>query len=245
MKSIGSSDPLAKKNKDDTTGLFVSLYLIVLAFFVVMNSISNQDQNKVNAAQESVTRAFKNLYEPEADFVDATANIDSETPNDEFYDQIAGVFASLVGFEGRFPTSGGNILRVEFNSNDLFEDQSKEFRDNQKVFLDQLAVFLSEGRVSEKREMEIVMSSGKTFPEGPAYWDDTNILRAGAFVDRLKKLGVEENKLSIGITKGKKDKITLTFINRERIHAIQSLTDYKVRETTITEENNLSDGDSK
>ncbi len=212
-----------RQKSDDTTGIFVSLYLIVLAFFVVMNSISNQDQNKVNAATESVTRAFKNPFEPEADFVDVSADEEAVTPNDEFHDQILGVFASLVGFEGKFPTRGGNILKVDFNAEILFEDDSSEFRAGQLPFLKQLSTFLAGGRDSEKREIDFVVSSGKNLPSGPNYWLDNNILRAGAFIHQLGKMGVAENQMSMGIMKGRDNLITATFYNRERINAIQDL----------------------
>jgi len=225
FNSIGSSGPIEEKKKsDDTTGIFVSLYLIVLAFFVVMNSISNQDQNKVDAATESVTRAFKNPFEPEADFVDLSANEAAVTPNDEFHDQISGVFASLIGFDGKFPTKGGNIVKVHFNPNDLFEHGSSDFRPNQQKFLQQLSGFLAGGRLSERRVIDVVISSGESLPRGPKYWQDTDILRAGAFVHQLKKMGVAENQLSIGIVKGAKDRMTLTFHNRDLKGSVQGLT---------------------
>ena len=216
-----------KKKSDDTTGLFVSLYLIVLAFFVVMNSISNQDQNKVNAATESVTRAFNNPYEPEADFVDVSANEEALTPNDEFYEQILGVFASLVGFEGKFPTEGGSVVRVNFNTSDLFEEDTTVFRQNQNAFLHQLVGFLAGGRDSEKREIEIVISSGERLPSGPKYWENITIQRAGAFVARLTKMGVKDNQLSIGIVKGEEDQMFLTFTTRERINVSQGLANHQ------------------
>ncbi len=230
--STGLSDPAdsgKSSNSNDTTGLFVSLYLIVLAFFVVMNSISNQDQNKVNAATESVTRAFKNPYEPEADFVDVSANDDAITPNDEFYEQIRGVFASLVGFEGKFPTRGGNILKVTVNSADLFEDGTSVFRPDQQKFLDQLASFLADADPQEKREINIVISSGKTLPKGPEYWKNLSILRAGAFVKLLRKSGVAGNQLSIGIAARQEDRLTLTFYTRELSESIQSLKGHDTR----------------
>ncbi|WP_339865644.1 flagellar motor protein MotB [Paremcibacter congregatus] len=214
---------------DSTTGLFVSLYLIVLAFFVVMNSISNQEQNKVNAATESVTRAFKNPYEPEADFVDVAAKQDASTPNDEFYAQIQGIFASLVGFEGKFPTKGGHIVKVNFKPSDLFEPDTIEFRALQSAFLQQLATFLKSSRSSEKREIEIVLSAGKTLPRGPRYWEDLNILRAGAFVHALKKKGVPGDQISIGIVKGAEDNVSITFYTRERINVNQNLKDHAIK----------------
>lgn len=245
--SIGSSDLLEEKKplSDDTTGLFVSLYLIVLAFFVVMNSISNQDQNKVSAATESVTRAFKNPFEPEADFVDVTANESAVTPNDEFYDQILGVFASLVGFDGKFPTKGGDIVKVKFKLSDLFEDEGSVFRKNQGAFLNQLAFFLRGGRDSEKREIDIVISSGDGLPRGPKYWKDINILRAGAFVHQLKKMGVEENKLAIGLVAGEEDQMILTFYSRERKNVTQSLSGYSVQKQSSDGQANMPDVEDK
>ncbi len=233
----GAFDPTenTKKKSDDTTGLFVSLYLIVLAFFVVMNSISNQDQNKVNAATESVTRAFSNPYEPEADFVDVSANEKALTPNDEFYDQILGVFASLVGFEGKFPTKGGDVVKVKFKTSNLFEDDSREFRPEQQAFLKQLSGYLAGGRDSEKREIDIVIYSGKVLPSGPRYWEDINILRAGAFASQLEKMGVPGNKLSIGMVKGEEDRMVVTFYNRERLSAVQELTGHGTEKLPVPE----------
>ena len=74
-----------------------------------------------------------------------------------------------------------------------------------------------------------MISSGKNLPEGPEYWKDTNILRAGAFVNQLIKLDVVENKLSIGLVKGDEDLIALTFTTRERINATQSLTGHDIK----------------
>lgn len=236
--SIGAFAPPEenKRLSDDTTGLFVSLYLIVLAFFVVMNSISNQDQNKVNAATESVTRAFNNPYEPEANFVDVSANEKALTPNDEFYAQILGVFASLVGFDGKFPTEGGSVVKVNFETSNLFEDGSSEFRQDQRAFLQQLAGFLAGGRVSEKREIDIVISSGNRLPQGPEYWKDINILRAGAFVGRLTKMGVKDNQLSIGMVKGEEDRMFLTFYTRERISVSQGLVGHQTEKLPVTKQ---------
>ncbi|WP_417317907.1 hypothetical protein [Emcibacter sp.] len=227
MKHLDLEEDGEKQSANDqTTGIFVSLYLIVLAFFMVMNSISNQEENRVAAATESVTRAFKNPFEPDADFIDVTSSADSVTPNDEFYDQIQGVFASLVGFEGKFPSQGGHIISVNFSVNDLFERGTAQFRIDQREFLNQLAVFLKTGRQSDKREIEFLVSTGKDLPQGPQYWKDLNILRAGAIVAKLEDLGVAGDQISIGVVTGKKNRITVTFFNREKINSRQSLSGF-------------------
>ncbi|MFC7050508.1 hypothetical protein [Emcibacter nanhaiensis] len=216
-----------KSAGDQTTGIFVSLYLIVLAFFMVMNSISNQEQNKVSAVTESVTRAFRNPFEPDADFIDVTSSEDSVTPNDEFYDQIQGVFASLVGFDGKFPSKGGHIISVNFSVNDLFERGTAQFRIDQQEFLNQLTSFLRGGRASEKREIEFLVSTGDSLPAGPQYWKDLNILRAGAIVTKLEDMGVAPDQISIGVAGEGKNRIRVTFFNRERISARQTLSGFE------------------
>jgi len=240
LGSIGPQGPLEEKKKksDNTTGLFVSLYLIVLAFFVVLNSISNQDQNKVDAATESVTRVFENPFEPEANFVDVSANEAAVTPNDEFSDQIRGVFASLVGFDGKFPTKGGDIVKVEVNLNDLYVEGSSEFRPDQHPFLEQLSAFLAGGRSSERREINFLISTGKNLPKGPKYWQNLNILRAGAFVHKLKTMNVAENLISIGVVKGRRDQATLTFQTRDLKTSVQGLLGH---ETQKRPKNSLPD----
>lgn len=224
------NDLLDKNSADqkpggDTTSLFVSLYLIILAFFMVLNSISNQSQTKVKSATDSVTRAFDSPFEPDADFVDVTGDDTNILPNDEFYEQLRGVFASLVGFEGRFPTQGGNVIRVEFDQSTLYQDESSEFKNNQQAFLTQLANFLNDEGFGTKREVEYIIYSGDQFPAGPSYWTDISILRSGALVSRMTQMGVREDQLSIGVAPGEDDKLEISFSIRDAVTSRQDLRD--------------------
>ncbi len=214
-----------KKPGGDTTSLFVSLYLIILAFFMVLNSISNQSQTKVKSATDSVTRAFDNPFAPDADFVDVTGDDTNILPNDEFYEQLRGVFASLVGFEGRFPTQGGNVIRVEFDQSTLYQDESSEFKNNQQAFLTQLANFLNDEGFGTKREVEYIIYTGDQFPTGPNYWTDISILRSGALVSRMTQMGVREDQLSIGVAPGEVDKLEISFSIRDAVTSRQDLRD--------------------
>lgn len=225
-----SEDPAPEK-ADSTTGSFVSLYLIILAFFVVMNSISNQSKSKVAAATESVTRAFSNPYEPEAAFIDVTADEEAPTPNDEFYDQIQGVFSSLVGFDKKFPTLGGHIIKVTLEQDMLFTNKSALIRDDQQDFTRQLSRFLTGGRASEKREVEFIIFTGRKIPKGPEYWKDLDILRAGALVRMLEKLGVSGNQISTGVVEGANGAFQISLFTREHQSAVQSLKNHAVEGT--------------
>jgi len=251
MTDFRHSDHIETNNRptghtDTTTGTFVSLYLIVLAFFAVLNSISNQEENRVTAATESVTRAFKNEFEPEADFIDVTASPDALTPNDEFYAQIQGVFASLVGFDEKFPSQGGNIITVKFKANDIFEVGSNIIRPDQQAFLNQLVNFLKGSKAQVRREISFTVFTGASLPKGPKYWEDVNVLRSGAVVNALKDRGVSPDLLSIGLQAGEEDLVQLTFYNREANASVQNLFEHGQKEQDQKEqqtiENNQQEG---
>ncbi|MBL4601494.1 MAG: flagellar motor protein MotB [Emcibacteraceae bacterium] len=214
-----------KKPSGDTTSLFVSLYLIVLAFFMVLNSISNQSQTKVKSATDSVSRAFDNPFAPDADFIDVTGDDASSLPNDEFYEQLQGVFASLVGFDEKFPTQGGNVIRVEFSQSDIYEDESSVFRADQNNFFAQLSRFLQSESVGTVREIEYIIYTGNNFPAGPEYWNDISILRSGAIIGKLTGMGVREDQLSIGVSPGEESLLKISFNIRNEISSKQSLID--------------------
>lgn len=223
--SLNNEQADDKKPGGDTTSLFVSLYLIILAFFMVLNSISNQSQTKIKTATESVSRAFDNPYEPDADFIDVTETEDTLLPNDEFYEQLQGVFASLIGFEGKFPSQGGNVIRVEFDQRDVYEDDSSVFRDDQKAFFFQLSRFLQSESVGTIREIEYMVYTGGSFPSGPAYWEDLSILRSGALVERMTSMGVRSDQLSIGVSPGKANGVKVSFFIRDELTSRQNLRD--------------------
>lgn len=217
--------PGDKKAGGDTTSLFVSLYLIILAFFMVLNSISNQSQTKVETATQSVTRAFDNPFAPDANFVDVTEADNSELPNDEFYEQLQGVFASLVGFDKKFPTQGGNIIKVEFDQSDIYQDGLSDFRDDQEAFFFQLSRFLQSESIGTVRQLEFMIYSGDRFPAGPEYWNDVSILRTGAIVTKLIAMGVRENQLSVGVSPGEANLLRISFTIRDQETSQQDLKD--------------------
>ncbi len=223
QNELMENDADKKPAGGDTTSLFVSLYLIILAFFMVLNSISNQSQSKVKSATESVTRAFDNPFAQDADFVDVTEADSTNLPNDEFYEQLRGVFASLIGFEGRFPTQGGNAIRVEFDQSTLYEDESSEFRSDQQRFFDQLANFLNDEGMGTIREIEYIIYTGDRFPAGPEYWNDISILRSGALISTLTSMGVREDQLSIGVAPGDEDVLKISFFIRNAETSRQDL----------------------
>lgn len=207
----------------DTTSLFVSLYLIILAFFMVLNSISNQSQSKTESATQSVSRAFDNPFAQDADFIDVTDEENTDLPNDEFYEQLQGVFASLIGFDQKFPTNGGNTIRIELDQSEIYETETAVFREDQEAFFFQLSRFLQSESIGTVREIEYTVYTGDRFPEGPEYWSDNLILRAGAIVKKMTEMGVREDQLSIGVSPGEDSLLKITFFIRDETSSRQDL----------------------
>ena len=59
MASSDDDIQIAQSPKEvDNAPLFVSVYVVILAFFIVLNSMSKVDQSKLENVVESVNQAF-------------------------------------------------------------------------------------------------------------------------------------------------------------------------------------------
>ena len=133
------------------------------------------------------------------------------------------MFASLVGFDKKFPTQGGNVIKVEFNQSDIYQDELHTFREDQQAFFFQLSRFLRSESIGTVRQLEFMIYSGDRFPVGPEYWKDVSILRTGAIVEKLVSMGVREDQLSVGVSPGEENMLKISFTIRDQETAIQNL----------------------
>ena len=210
----------SKNNANSTTGTFISLYLIIIAFFVVLNSVSNQSQTKMNDVEESLISEFYSDKDIEKSYL---PNQKPSIKNSDFNYEVKTALSSLIGFDYHFPTGDGNVIKVSFEAKKLFIDKKITFKSNQEAFLKQLALFLKREKNYEKREIEFVVYTGSKLPSGSKLWQDINILRSGAFVSKIVKLGGRVDQLSMGVTEGKRNFISLIFHTRDRKKARQDL----------------------
>lgn len=194
--------------------IFVSLYLILIAFFMVMNSISNQETARAAAAMDSVTTAFKKIHLPKVNVIDLLAEHQLDAHSEDFYEEVEGVLAAIADFPGKYPSPGGNELRVEMPASTLFEGTAVHVRPERTRFLNALADLLKREAPNEQREVEILFAVPEGIMSTDAPWRSLFVRRAANIAVELEDRGVSGRSVSAGLVKGDVSKVWMVFASR-------------------------------
>ena len=194
-----------KSDAGRTITLFLSLYLLVLAFFILLVSISSTEEVKSKALMESLTSTFSSVLPPRMDLTAFNATTGDFLAADEFQRQVTGLFSTVIGVVKVDTIQPGRLMRVELEGDGLFELDQAVIREGQSAFMDRLVAALSANPPGLRFEMEFVVptpwGNDRTLPTGK----DLAIDRAGAFARDLLSRGVPPGSVSIGM-KGSESK---------------------------------------
>lgn len=149
-------------------GLLLSLYLLLLAFFIVLYSISHREKVRSVAAIDSLTATFQ---------IERTRVLDVHqravvrVP----FDSLATVKRELRRvFEQEVPIANvhifqrGEVMHVTVPATAIFVSGTAELRLEPPTFLDGLAGALRRRNGDEMLEVRFVVGSGRSFPRAGA-----------------------------------------------------------------------------
>lgn len=203
-----------------TLSLFVSIYMLLLGFFVVLNSISNQKVAKAGAVMDSVNSVFDKKFAPRASVVDFLKEPEAIAPNDEFVEEAVGLLASVFAMAGGYSTEGGDTLRVELPLEALFEAGSMVPRQNLVPFVRDMRAMVLRERDGERREIEFIFGTGLDALSSRASQQQLVAMRrAGNLVNFLVAKGYPKASVSVGVTARYQNTVIVNFRTRQEIEA--------------------------
>lgn len=203
------------ERSDNTTSLFLSLYLLLLAFFIVLNTISETRDERVAEAVNSVKETFRNYSPPSREFLESAANPDSMIAAEIYLEDIRNVFsAHLKNAKFQLKTDG-TLLRTLVPADELFESGSERMAPATGRLMDAIANGLGTARSGTRREIEILIGSGETLPETNALGRVLVLRRSSAFARALRARGVAGNSIASGLRAGDPNTVELTFYVRK------------------------------
>lgn len=207
MAAPGRSSPSADRAVGNgSVVLLLSLFLLLLVFFIVLNAQSVQAVSRVKAAMDSLERSFhidprlREGYDPvasRAGTVYATERLNG----------IGDLFATAVSVAKVTTVSPGQLLEVRLAADELFEPGTAEVRRDRQGLIDRVTTSLREVRLGERVELEALLAispSGPGQPPGP-------IERAGALARTLVADGAPATGVTIGIERGEPGTARLLF----------------------------------
>ncbi len=195
---------------DSTMGLFVALYLILLAFFIILTSVSRQSAMRASEALESVNTTFKELTPARNG---ESQNAVQSAASDPVLIDIQRAFTSAFNVQGQFAVAGGNIYQVLMPVDYLFEPGSFRVRPSVHPALEELLMVLQQAPTQGRQELALLFGRGQ---EGQVDRELTRtqqiaIRRAGSFGRFMEERGFSN--FSAGFADIGTEEIMLVFRN--------------------------------
>lgn len=205
----------AHRQDNPSTVVFLSLYLILLAFFILLTTISFRDNARVEAAMGSVTSTFGvHIPEPTKPETKGTEGKFEDAPR-AFMNIVRKLFnESLPALKLPVVAKNGT-MRIEVPILDLFKRGGSEVRFRSRPLLSGVADGLALQNDEWRFEVEIILGSGGDLPGGSDIGGNLQVLRAGSFARYMRSLGAPAHSIRTGIRAGDPETAQLSFYIRD------------------------------
>ncbi|MDH5189304.1 MAG: hypothetical protein OEW37_10160 [Rhodospirillaceae bacterium] len=205
-----------EKPGDQTVALFLGLYLVVLAFFILLVSISTLEEAKSAKVMDSLSSAFTTIVPPSADLQSFRSKDGDVLAAQEFQEQVTGIFATAMAIEKVEVVQPGKIMRVVLKSNSLFTTGEATIRPSMYPMLDRTVASLSNRPAGMRFDLEFLIGvptigGGKSMP----IVETLEMTRAGNFAKAMFERGIPPDSVSVGMRPSRADEAVLWFYTRD------------------------------
>lgn len=189
--------------------LFLSLYLLLFALFVVLNSFSSFDSNKKTAVVSSVLDAFSQAVGPR-DENGLTGVIGTEDQILRFQDAVTDIFETAIPLDNIRTILAGSRMDVDVPAQVFFADDSVVVRDPLPM-LDRIVATVSSPPEGIAYELAIIAYVPIEFEDALPTEMTSSIARVGNIARALNAKGMPPRAASIGMERGTSQALKLVF----------------------------------
>lgn len=193
--------------------IFVSLYLLLLAFFIFLHSISVLQEKRVRSVLGSVNIAFNGLSQDTP--ADKQKTLSGEEQGTQaFHAKLKNVFETAIPLVESRITKAGTRLQFSVPLQQLFGYRSIDLRDTQKQFLSDVAATLISRNRNVATDLEILIGTGIALPDISDMPDYLAAKRVSNLAQWLMAEGVPSRNISIGVEAGDAGLVHFSFCLR-------------------------------
>lgn len=179
--------------------VFLGLSLLLLAFFILLNSMAQPETVRARAALESIGAAFPSPTRPaegheqfvsrDGDFVAAKA----------FEAEVMGLFADLVPVERQTVAVPGREMMAVIAADSLFAPGSAEIIPSRMALLDRIAKALARHPPGMRFEVDVVLDAPSGEKGAGGKTSGLGAVRAGVFARSLLARGAPPDAVAVGL----------------------------------------------
>ncbi len=192
---------------------FLALNLLVLAFFILLVSMSTFEKNKTKAVVNSMHAVFSPMQEIKTDTV-FFSNSGNVITAEEFQDHVEGVFSSAIGVVKIEIVEPGKVMKVVMPTARFFGTKSDAIREESLPLVDRIISSISARPPGYRFDMEIVIGRKDTVIGFSSNSQTLQMSRAGAIARSMLSRGIPGDSISIGMQDGDPESVTMWFYIR-------------------------------
>ncbi len=193
----------------------LSLYLLLLAFFILLNNISNAEAARERLVTGSLNAAFSSAGRETESPAVFTARFGNFLSDPKFQARLSALVETDLALARFRVIKPGRVMEVRMPNNELFETGIAQLRFDRLPFLRRVARMISDRPPGARFDLDILIATGTPGPEESSAIRRLAIARAGAAVSRLEADGAPRNGLAGGIERGDAGTLRLVFRLRD------------------------------
>ena len=211
MSEYLTPTPPPEETGSKTGTLFLSLFLLILAFFIVLVSISRVQETKTNAVKQSLGTTFKKIMDSSSS--DFTVK-DSDNPaGKEFQEEITTIFTTHLQVAKIEIVKPGALMVARKPVSAMFVENTSELKPDVFEFLDRTVAILGSRPPGTHFDMQFVVG----LSEGIIAVKQTiEMMQAGSFAREILSRGAPPDSLSVGLMPGEAGQIMIHFYVRSK-----------------------------
>jgi len=208
--------PPHRRQNDPNTGLFLGLYLLLLAFFAFLTAISKFDEGKSKSVIESVALTFSSSIPMGGGALMDPSEVAIGIEGRKFQDNLTALFEESIPFARVSILEAGRVMEVVFAAEDLFVGAAAAMRPERLVLANRLAAVLVGHPPEIRFEIEAIMGmrEGLSVPDGAGADTGLAVGRAGVFARALHDAGSPPGSVAVGLEARAPGQVRLRFYVR-------------------------------
>lgn len=203
------------RSGENSSWLFLSLYLLMFAFFMVLNSFSSFESGKKDAVISSVLSAFSKIASPGED-VQTGGFVSLDPQSSKFQDAVTNIFETAIPLTKIRVVVPGSRLDVDLPSQVFFADDSVVVRDPLPV-LDRIVATVSSPPQGVLYEVAVIGYVPLAGDEPLTTAMTSQVARVGNIARALNAKGMPPAAVTIGLERGTQKQIKLVFFAVEDV----------------------------
>ena len=197
-----------------TTTLFLGLYLLVLAFFILLVSISTRETIRSEAVMDSLTSAFSGELPPNTDLTAFNAKQGDLLAGQRMQNEITQIFTTAMRVAQIKIVRPGRLMQVVVPTDTIFFAGEARIRPPQYALLDRIVTTLSGAPAGLRYELEFVVGTPGGAGGALDGQGSLEMRRAATFARELAARGGSHRSVAIGLRPGDPARTVISFYMR-------------------------------